>query len=125
MKKLFILLAAPLLSLGLSATALADERPAHFKGEKAETFEEALAHLSSYNAELQTILAKGELGPEDTAKIHQITYTLENALERISEDVEEMQETLEELHVASERYQVDVVRTQGREYLEAAEKLTR
>lgn len=125
MKHLTSLLAAPLLAFGLSATALADERPDHFEGEKAATLDEALSHLATYNAELEAILARDELGPEDTAKIHELTYTLENALERIDAEVEAMAESLEEVHVASERYQVETVRTQGRRYLDASSKLAR
>ena len=125
MKHLSILLAAPLLAFGLSGTAAADERPDHFEGEKAATLDEALSHLAKYNAELRSILAKDELGPDDTAKIHELTYTLENALARIDDEVEAMAESLEDVHVASERYEVETVRTQGRRYLDASSKLAR
>ena len=125
MKNLSLLFAGLMLAFGLSDFALADERPDHFEGEKAETMEEALSHLSSYNAKLEAILAKDELGPEDTAEIHQLTYTLENALAKIKSDVEALEVTLEEVHVASERYEVDTVRGQGRKYLDNAAKLTR
>ncbi len=125
MKKLPLLVAAPLLVFGLSGNALADDRPDHFEGEKATTLEEAFSHLSSYNAQLEAILAKDELGPEDTAKIHELTYTLENALDRIDSEVEDLEETLEALHVASERYEVGTVRTRGREYLDKSAKLVR
>ena len=125
MKKLPLLFAGALLAFGLSATASADERPDHFEGEKAQTLAEALSHLSSYNAQLEAILAKDELGPEDTAKIHELTYTLENALARVKSEVEDMEEVLEEVHVASERYQVDTVRSQGRSYLDKSAGLLR
>ena len=74
---------------------------------------------------LEAILAKDELGPEDTADSHQLTYTLENALARIESAVEDLEETLEAVHVASERYEVETVRTQGSRYLEDAAKLTK
>lgn len=125
MKTLSILSASLLLAFGLSGPAFADERPDHFEGEKAATLEEALSHLSSYNAQLEAILAKDELGPEDTAKVHELTYTLENALARIKDEVEDLEEVLEEVHVASERYQVDIVRSRGRAYLDGAAKLAR
>lgn len=125
MKSLSLLFAGALLAFGLSDLALADDRPDHFKGEKAETLGEALTHLSSYNARLEAILAKDELGPEDTAEIHQITYTLENALDRIKSEVEDLEETLEKVHVASERYEVGTVRSQGRRYLDQAAGLAR
>lgn len=123
MKSLSFLFAGLLLAFGLSDVAMADERPDHFEGEKAATLEEALSHLSSYNAQLEAILAKDELGPEDTARVHELTYTLENALAKIKDEVGDLEEVLEEVHVASERYEVDTVRSQGRKYLDGAAKL--
>jgi len=120
-----MLFAGALLALSLSATAVADERPDHYSGERSDTLEQALANLADYNGQLEAILAKDELGPEDTAKIHELTYTLENALARIESEVEALEETLEEVHVASERYEVETVRTQGRKYLDNAAKLTK
>ena len=125
MKSPVMLFAGALLALSLSATAAADERPDHYKGERSDTLEQAMANLVEYNGRLEAILAKDELGPEDTAKIHELTYTLENALARIESEVEALEETLEEVHVASERYEVDTVRTQGRKYLDNAAKLTK
>ena len=125
MKNLSHLLAGLVLAFGVSGAALADERPDHFEGEKAANLDEALVHLSSYNAKLEAVLAKEELGPEDTAEVHQLTYTLENALARIKSEVEAMEETLEEVHVASERYEVGTVRSQGRKYLDHAAKLAK
>lgn len=125
MKSPVMLFAGALLALSLSATAVADERPDHYKGERSDTLEQAMANLVDYNGQLEAILAKDELGPEDTAKIHELTYTLENALARIESEVEALEETLEEVHVASERYEVDTVRTQGRKYLDNAAKLTK
>ena len=60
MKHLTVLLVAPVIALGLSGAAHADERPDHFEGERAATLDEALAHLSTYNAQLQAILAVRE-----------------------------------------------------------------
>ena len=119
------LVAGALLALSLSGAAFADERPDHFKGEPSDTLEQAMANLADYNGRLEAILAKDELGPEDTARIHELTYTLENALARIESAVEALEETLEEVHVASERYEVETIRTQGRKYLDDAAKLTR
>ena len=125
MKNLSLLFAGLVLAFGFSDLALADERPDHFEGEKAASLEEALSHLASYNAKLEAVLAKDELGPEDTAEVHQLTYTLENALAKIKSEVEGLEETLEEVHVASERYEVETVRSQGRKYLDDAAKLAK
>jgi hypothetical protein len=125
MKHLPFLLVAPVFALGLCGVARADDRPAHFKGEQAATLDEALAHLATYNAQLRDILARDELGPEDTAKSHERTYPLGNALGRIESEVEAMAESLEDVHVASERFELETVRTQGRRYLDASSKLVR
>lgn len=125
MKTLPLLFAGLMLAFGVSDFALADARPDHFEGEQAASLEEALSRLSVYNARLDAILAKDELGPEDTAEIHELTYTLENALGRIDSELKAMAESLEAVHVASERYEVDTVRAQGRRYLDASSKLVR
>lgn len=119
------LFAGVLLALSLSATAFADDRPDHYEGEPSETMAQALANLADYSARLEAILARDELGPEDTAEIHRLTYTLENALDRIDSEVDALEEALEEVHVASERYQVDTVRTQGRRFLDGAAPLAK
>jgi|SRR5690554_7337778 len=119
------LFAGALVALSLSSAARAGERPDHYRGEPSPTLDAAMANLGEYNAQLAAILAKDELGPEDTARIHELTYTLENALDRIKSGVEDLEDALEDVHVASERYQVEVVRTQGRKYLDGAAALTR
>jgi hypothetical protein len=119
------LLVGTLLALSLPSIAQADERPDHFKGEASPTLDAAMTNLGEYNSQLAAILAKDTLGPEDTARIHELTYTLENALAKIKSEVEDLEETLEDVHVASERYEVEVVKTQGRKYLDGAENLTR
>ena len=124
--KNFSLLLAPLLVLGLTGAAHAgDDRPDHFRGEPSPTLEQAMVNFSEYNRQLGEILAKDELGPEDTAKIHELTYTLENALGKIKDGVELLEESLEAVHVSSERFELDVVRTEGARYLDTAAKLAK
>ena len=65
------------------------------RAEPAETMEQALANFSEYNARLAALLEQDELTMADLAQIHQLTYTLENALERINDDLEDLAETLE------------------------------
>jgi hypothetical protein len=123
MKTKTLLLAA--LCTGLIATpALADDdRPDHFKGEPAPTLDVAVSNFSTYNQELATLLAQDELSPEDLASVHQLTYTLENALEKITAEVETMAETLEEVHLGSETNDPERVQDNGATYLEAAQTL--
>ncbi|HSH28776.1 MAG TPA: DUF6746 family protein [Thiohalobacter sp.] len=112
-----------LCALSLSQPGLADDRPAHYAGEPAETLEQAVTNLSEYNTRLARILEQSELSSKDLHEIHQITYTLENALERLEEEVEELAEVLEEVHLASENADVGTVRARGSLYLESLRKI--
>ncbi|BAZ93694.1 hypothetical protein TspCOW1_13240 [Thiohalobacter sp. COW1] len=110
-------------ALAVSVPAFADDRPGHYEGEPAETLEQAVANFSEYNRRLETILGQGELSSRDLHEIHQITYTLENALERLEEEVEELAEVLEEVHLASENADAETVQSKGRDYLETSRQI--
>lgn len=107
-------------ALGLVAHA---ERPDHFKGLPADTLEDAVKNFSEYNQKLATVLDKSELSAADLATIHELTYTLENALEKIGAELTALAETLEEVHVASETADSKTVLSKGREYLSTARKV--
>ncbi|QKK02835.1 MAG: hypothetical protein HND55_09360 [Pseudomonadota bacterium] len=120
--KLYLTAAA--LTFALTATALAgDERVEHFEGEPAETLEQAISNFSEYNAKLAQIMEQDELSLEDFGQIHELTYTLENALGKISEELEELAETLERLHLASEHIDHETVRQSGSAYLATAREI--
>ncbi|PRB82755.1 DUF6746 family protein [Pseudomonas sp. MYb185] len=118
---------AGIIALSLSAAGWAQsaERPAHFKGEPADTLEQAVTNLSEYNAKLDALLAKDELTPMDLHEVHQLTYTLENALHKIQAELEQTAEVLEEVHVASETNQPETVKTRGQVYLETTRLLVK
>lgn len=107
-----------------SQPLLASERPAHFKGEAIANTQQALAMLAEANAKLTTILA-GELNPTTMTEVHQLTYTLENALALIPAADAEIKEVLEEVHLGSETMDADRVRDNGQYYLQLAKKLTK
>lgn len=100
-----------------------DDRVEHYKGEPAETLEQALSNFTEYNARLARILEKESLTAADMNDIHQLTYTLENALGRIDEEVDNLEEVLESVHLASERGEEETVRGDGQSYLSTARKL--
>lgn len=109
--------------LTLTSHALAsDDRPDHFKGLPSATLEQALQNVSTHNAKLASILA-AELTPTAMADIHQLTYTLEVALERLEDTIETLQEQLEEVHLGSERMDAERVLTNGKRYLEGSQPL--
>ncbi len=118
------LLIAAALSFTLPGFASEDKRPGHFKGKPSPTLEEAFDNLASYNRKLETLLA-GELTPQVMAEIHQTTYTLENALKKIESEVDDLAETLEEVHLASESNDTATTSNKGRVYLGVAQKLAR
>ncbi|WP_373053509.1 DUF6746 family protein [Thioalkalivibrio sp.] len=110
-------------TLVLALPVLAEDRPDHFQGKPSETVEEALAVLNEHNPRLEVLLAKDTLTPQEVGDVHQLTYTLENALETIANEHERVAELLEEVHLASEANDADTVRRSGREYLERSQKL--
>ncbi|GHG68916.1 hypothetical protein GCM10010919_18370 [Alishewanella longhuensis] len=107
-----------------SQTTFASDRPAHFKGEAIANTQQALVTLADANAKLTTILA-GELNPTTMTEVHQLTYTLENALALIPAADDEIKEVLEEVHLGSETMDAERVRNNGEYYLQLAKKLTK
>ena len=95
----------------------------HYEGKKAETLEEAVTHLREYNGRLEALLDKEELSADDHARVHELSYTLENALQRIEKELPGIAEDLESVHLASERQEAETVRSDGRKYLEQVDTL--
>jgi hypothetical protein len=121
MKKM-VLAGVCILAMGVQVHA-ADERYSHFESLPSETLPQAVANFSDYNAKLEAILAKGDLDDDAIYDIHQITYTLEVALQKINEELAVLADTLEELHLASERVDGDAVSKHGRAYLDMAREV--
>lgn len=78
-----IILPVLALSLCLLKPSMVEERPAHHEGKPAPALAVALANLKAGNAELAEILQKKELSGGDLNRVHILSYTMENALERI------------------------------------------
>lgn len=110
-----ILLASTAMLFTLPGVASEDYE--HYKGEPATSLEQAVANLSDYNNRLEKVLA-GDLTPESMNEVHQLTYTLENALGKMDEELEDIAQRLEKVHKASEQADPDTVRKQGKVYLE-------
>lgn len=110
--------------LGSTAANADDhERADHFEGESAESLEQAVTHFTETNRQLAELLAQDELSNADLGTIHELTYTLENALAKIDEELDTMAVDLEEVHLGSETLEQERVRTHGAAYLEAAQTL--
>lgn len=114
------------LLLALGGTVAAEEmspkgRP-HFEGKQAESFAEALQNFETANEQLEEYLDDGSPAPADLAHIHELTYTLENALKVIRSELSDLAITLEEVHLASERGDTEIVVEAGRKYLSVTEQ---
>jgi hypothetical protein len=100
-----------------------DKRPDHFKGQASATLEQAISNLNEYNAKLAALLAKQQLEPLDMVEIHQLTYTLEVALEKLEDEIDTLKDVLEEVHKGSEMMQFERVRENGERYLATSQKI--
>ncbi len=117
--KLTVFLTA--IAFGLAAfmgTAAADEQFQHYEPKPSETLEEAVQNLSEYNKLMTEVLNRSELSGDDMEQIHQLTYTLEVALAKITEEMSGVAATLEEVHLASEERNEAKLRGNAEVYLE-------
>ncbi len=116
------ILFAAVIGLPLTAFAHDHERPDHFEGQASETLAEALDNFVASNAQVADILAQDDISQADLVRIHELTYTLENALERIDDEYDALEDQLEELHLASEGADIAKARELAETYLHNAER---
>lgn len=95
----------------------------HYEGLPAPSLEAAMKNVGEYNDKLAGLLESRELSPRELEEIHQLTYTLENALHRMQDELAAMAEDLEAVHLASEAHDRDTVRAKGKAYLSGSSKL--
>jgi hypothetical protein len=123
MKLRYPLFGAILFGVAAIGSASEPRRPDHFAGKPAPTLDAAWRNAAEADRALAAILEKPVLQSEDHTRIHELTYTLEVALQRIETELRKLQVTLEELHLASEQADTPKVRATGTSYLEQARKL--
>lgn len=109
-------LAAMALSFSLMNISYADPVE-HFQGKDAESLAQAVSNFNKGNQRLEKLLSQDTLSSADIAAIHELTYTLENALAKINTDLDQLAVTLEEVHLGSEDNDADRVKTEGDKYL--------
>jgi len=105
------------------SAASAEERYDHFPSLEAADMKTAFCNIKSYNQTLASITAKETLSAEDMVKVHELTYTLENAIMRLQADLNQAAIDLEEVHQASERLEQSTIQTSGKRYLDATSQL--
>jgi len=113
-----------LAAMSFVSPVMADERPDHFEAKPSPTLEAALDNLAKYNPELAALVEKKSLSPADLNHVHQLTYTLEQALEKLGEEKDRVAVLLEEVHLASESADAETVKRSGRAYLDGIAPLT-
>lgn len=121
MKKTLLAGMLGFMTLGVAA-AHASDRPSHFQGKEIGTLEQALTVFKETNTKLAEVL-KAELTPVSMTTVHELTYTLENALALIPAADDEIKEVLEEVHLGSESMDAERVLENGEYYLQLAKKL--
>ena len=121
--KKFLTVSVGLLMVASAPSWSDTDRVEHFAGESAESLDEALSHVDQYNRRLDELIAAGEVSAETSYQVHQLTYTLENALMRLEEELTAVKDTLERVHLASEANQGDVIEREGKRYLEHSARL--
>lgn len=104
-------------------TVHSDETYDHFASLESPDVATAFCNLLSYNQKLNTVMSKSELSTEDMVKIHELTYTLENAIARLSDTLKDSAAALEEVHLASERLDQQMINTQGTKYKQLVDSL--
>ncbi|WP_395342300.1 DUF6746 family protein [Ningiella sp. W23] len=106
-----------------ASPALADDTNQHFVPIDSPDLTAAICNAQAHNKKLAPLVAKESHTVEDLLEIHEITYTLENALMRIEKDLEKMKNDLEEIHLGSESMKADRISKFGAEYLSAVNLL--
>ena len=96
----------------------------HYKGKPSPNLQSALCHLQSHDTDLQAMVSNETMKVEDLAKLHQMTYTMEVALQKVQEELVKAAESLEKVHKASEVLAGDKVKSAASEYLNITQLLT-
>lgn len=102
---------------------VADVRIDHYAAEDSATLAEALENFSTFNNRVEAVLARPVMTRDNMEDIHQLTYTLEVALERIIAEATELAELLEEVHLASEGTDAEKLTRLTKSYLAISRQL--
>ncbi len=109
--------------LALAPAAFASEKNQHFPALPAPDVATALCNIASYNQKLAAITSKPEISSADMVKVHELTYTLENALQRLDKSLKLAAEELEKVHLASESLEQGAIKASGELYLQETTSL--
>lgn len=109
------LLQAPIYAFADDDTALdSPKRVEHYAAEQPQNETEALAQLAAKTEAVTAIIKNGELTDSDLEAIHEVTYSLETAVDKLRETQTEaseakldaVDEAVQALHYASENHEM-------------------
>ncbi len=96
----------------------------HFEAIESLDIPSALCNLATYNAKLTEITDEDEIPTADMVKVHELTYTLENAIQKIQSELTVIAADLEEVHLSSETMEQSKVKDFTNKYMEGISLLT-
>ena len=118
MKKIISFIAVIALFGAIYFLTLSEEkRVAHYEAQTLQSKEHAVQVLRDNNAKIAKILATEEVGTSELENIHEISYTLEAAIDKLiaekaggSDQLEDIDEAIQAVHYASENHEEAKVR---------------
>ena len=120
-----VLAAGAVIALGLALPATAEDDVDHYAAKPSETLEQAMDNFVTYNRRMEEVLAREPLTVQDMEEVHQLTYTIEEALAKINEELAALPVVLEEVHLSSEGDNPAKLRGVAEAYMEKAALLDR
>lgn len=96
----------------------------HFKGAASPDLQSALCNLQKFDKKMAKLVGKKKMEMEDLAEIHELTYTLEVAVQRVQSEMNVVAEELEKAHKGSEVLAEAKVKKAAKEYLDRTKLLT-
>lgn len=96
----------------------------HFKGKPSPDLKSALCNLQEFDKKLKMATTGDKLTPEQMAEVHQLTYTLEVAVQKVQAELVIVAEELEKAHKGSEVMANEKVKKGAKEYLARTKLLT-
>lgn len=106
------------------STSVYAEDPKHFAGKTFNSITEAVSVFNDYNKRFESKLT-GELSALDLHEIHELTYTMEDALAYITKSIYTVAEDLEAVHQATEYADAEKVQKSGATYLKLAREIVK
>lgn len=96
----------------------------HFKGQPSADLKSAICNLQKFDKKLKEVTKQTPITASDMAKIHQLTYTLEVALQKVQQELQTAAVELEKVHKGSESMDNLQVKTAAEKYLNITQLLT-